>query len=147
MNPPYALQLANGWTKLNLYSNILAVLIILPCYFFLSKRYGSIGAAISWLILNIGYLIVLIPFMHKKLLKNEKYNWYLFDIGIPVLIGGIIVVVSKLFLARLILSNSQIIITIAIVFIITFFSIGFSMFYTRNNLIERLEKYKHKFLN
>jgi O-antigen/teichoic acid export membrane protein len=147
MNPPYALQLANGWTKLNLYSNILAVLIIIPCYFFLSKSYGSIGAAISWLILNIGYLIVLIPFMHKKLLKNEMYNWYLFDVGIPILIGGIIVLVSKLFLARQILSNSQMIITIAIVFIITFLSIGFSMYYTRNNLIILLKEYKQKFLN
>jgi hypothetical protein len=35
MNPPYALQLANGWTKLNLYSNLVAIAIILPGYFIL----------------------------------------------------------------------------------------------------------------
>ena len=146
MNPPYALQLANGWTKLNLYSNLVAVLIILPCYFFLSKKYGSIGAALSWLILNIGYLLILTPFMHKKLLKNEMYDWYIFDLGIPVLTGSIVVIASKLFLANQILSNSQIIIKIVIVFFITFLSVGFSMSSTRNNLFERFYKYKQIFL-
>jgi O-antigen/teichoic acid export membrane protein len=147
MNPPYALQLANGWTKLNLYSNILAVIIILPCYYFLSKMYGSIGAAISWLILNIGYLLVLIPFMHKKVLKNEMYNWYLFDLGFPVLTGSIVVIACKFFLANQILTNNQIIIKFLIVFSITFLSVGFSMSSTRNNLLERFSNYKHIFFN
>jgi O-antigen/teichoic acid export membrane protein len=78
---PYALQLANNWTKLALYQNILAVFIFGPAIYFATLTWGAIGAAGVWIILNIGYLIVSIQVMHQRLLKKEKLRWYVDDVG------------------------------------------------------------------
>ncbi len=91
---PYCLQLANKWTKLSLYKNIITLFLITPLIFILVKHYGAIGATYVWIILNIGYILIEIPFMHKKILINEKYNWYLYDIVLPLSITFIIFLTS-----------------------------------------------------
>jgi O-antigen/teichoic acid export membrane protein len=85
MNPPYALQLAFGWTKLSLTKNIVALVILVPLIIILTVRYGAVGAASAWLILNIGYVIFEIPVMHAKLLRNEMWRWYWNDVSVPIL--------------------------------------------------------------
>jgi O-antigen/teichoic acid export membrane protein len=84
MHPPYALQLAAGWTKLSFFKNIIAIIIIVPLIIFLAKQYGPVGAASAWLILNLGYLFLEIGVMHLKLLKQEKMKWYLQDVLFPL---------------------------------------------------------------
>jgi hypothetical protein len=51
----------------------------------LVSHYGAVGAAITWLILNLGYVLIVIHVMHKRLLKDEKWRWYFIDVGIPLL--------------------------------------------------------------
>jgi len=85
MNLPYALQIAHAWTKLSLYSNIISSLVQIPLIYFLSIKYGAIGTACAWVILNTGAGIIIIQIMHSKLLKGEKLRWYLKDVGIPML--------------------------------------------------------------
>jgi O-antigen/teichoic acid export membrane protein len=80
---PLALQLAAGWTKLSLYKNLVAALLYIPCIFFAVQTYGAIGAAVAWLVLACGYVLLEIPIMHRVLLKSEERRWYLFDIGVP----------------------------------------------------------------
>lgn len=83
MNPPYALQLAYGWTKLNVLSNVLAVVVLAPGIVVLATEYGSLGAASAWLLLNIGYIALIPPVMHHRLLRSELKSWYLRDIAAP----------------------------------------------------------------
>ncbi len=94
MNPPYALQLAFGWTSLPLYVNLLSVLILGPLTILGVMYYGAVGGAAAWLILNISYVIFWIAIMHKRILTKEKYRWYWQDVGIPfgvsLLIPGLI---------------------------------------------------------
>jgi O-antigen/teichoic acid export membrane protein len=142
MNPPYALILANGWTKLNLYSNFVAILIILPCYFFLSRKYGGLGAAVSWLILNLGYLLIFIPFMHKRLLKKEMIKWYLFDLGIPLFTGSLVVIASKYFFPDNDYSNIEKIIKLTSVFFVTLITVLLSMSSTRQLFYTYINKCK-----
>jgi O-antigen/teichoic acid export membrane protein len=142
MNPPYALQLANGWTKLNLYSNLVAIAIILPGYFILSKKYGGLGAAVTWLILNLGYLVVLIPFMHKRLLKKEMVKWYLFDLGIPIFTGSFVVIASKYLFPNTDYNNVQMIIKLTCVFFITLITVSLSMPLTRHIVYTYINKYR-----
>ncbi len=85
MNPPYALQLAFGWTKLSLIKNIVALVIFVPLIIILTRHYGPVGAASAWLILNIGYVVFEIPVMHVKLLRNEMWRWYWNDVSVPIL--------------------------------------------------------------
>jgi len=92
MNIPYALQLAHGWIKLSILSNIIAVIILVPALFWMISRYGVIGAASIWTALNIGYVLFNSPIIHAKLLKGEFKHWLVSDFGIPTLVALIIVV-------------------------------------------------------
>ena len=86
MNLPYGLQLAHAWTKLALYTNIIASIVLVPMIYFLATRYGVVGAASAWVILNTGYVLICIQIMHSRLLKGEQWRWYFNDVG-PTLVG------------------------------------------------------------
>jgi len=87
---PYALQLASGWTRLSIYINFVSVLILVPLIIILTKRYGVVGAASVWVILNAGYIIIGIPLMHRRLLSTEKWRWYFTDVGRPFLAAVVV---------------------------------------------------------
>lgn len=80
---PYALQLAFGWTKLAFLGNIVSVLLLVPLMILFTKIYGAVGAACVWVILNVGYMFISLPIMHRRLLHNEKRRWYCEDVGLP----------------------------------------------------------------
>jgi len=85
MNLPYGLQLAHAWTKLTLYTNIIASIVLVPMIYFLATRYGVVGAASAWVILNTGYVLICIQIMHSRLLKREQWRWYFNDVAVPLL--------------------------------------------------------------
>jgi O-antigen/teichoic acid export membrane protein len=97
MHPPYALQIAYGWTSLSVYGNMIALIVLIPLLFYLTSKYGVIGGALPWLLLNLGYFIITIPFMHIKILKHEKWKWYLQDIGIPLFTCLLVAILGRLF--------------------------------------------------
>ena len=84
MNLPYAMQLAYGWTKLGLYSNVVAVVALVPLIFFMALHYGAVGAATVWIVLNSGYVLISLQIMHRRLLKGEQWRWYAIDVGLPL---------------------------------------------------------------
>lgn len=92
MHIPYALQLAHGWTRLAFTANVIGVLLLVPLIFVLATRYGAVGAAVVWVLLNTGYILFSIPIMHRRLLKGEMGYWYKVDIGCP-LVGALPIVV------------------------------------------------------
>jgi len=93
---PYTLQLAYGWTKLSVFKNIIAILLLTPLMILLVKYHGATGAALAWIILNLGYLVIEVPIMHRRLLKGELWSWYLYDVAIPLIIAVPIVLLAKL---------------------------------------------------
>ena len=84
MNIPYGLQLASGWTGLAFWQNVIAALLLAPLTYFLAIRYGLTGAAMPWLILNVGYVLISAPLMHRVMLKSAKWNWYRSSVLFPV---------------------------------------------------------------
>lgn len=86
---PYALVLAYGWTSLSLKMNCLNIAVLIPILFLLVSRLGAIGAGIGWLTLNTAYMIFFIYFMHNRLLKTEKWKWYIYDILLPA-VGAVV---------------------------------------------------------
>ena len=91
MNVPYALQLANGWTKLVVYMNIVALIVLIPALFVAVNTLGAIGGAMIWLALNAGYILFGLVFMHRKILVNEMPRWLISDFGVPVALSGAII--------------------------------------------------------
>lgn len=96
MQLPYSLQLSHGWTKLALYMNLVSVAVLIPCMVYLTSLYGAIGAAIVWVLLNAGYVLIGIQLMHRRLLKAEKWNWYFQDFATPL--TGVLVVALPAYL-------------------------------------------------
>jgi O-antigen/teichoic acid export membrane protein len=129
MTIPYALQLAYGWTKLTLYSNIIAVIILLPSIIIATRHYGPVGAACSWLSLNVGYLLIQLPIMHTRLLPTAKLKWYIHDIVFPLIASLSIILIGKLLFENMsnydksslfIISYLMIVYTISLIFSILF---------------------------
>lgn len=85
---PYQFQLANAWTGLTVKINAVAVAALVPAILWVVPRYGAIGAAWVWVVLNGGYLTFSIYFMHRRLLRAEKWCWYRQDVLIPILAAG-----------------------------------------------------------
>jgi O-antigen/teichoic acid export membrane protein len=87
MHLPYALQLAYGWTKLAFYINVVAVLILVPSIILMASFYGAVGAAIVWVVLNSGFVLVGIQLTHHRLLRGEQWKWYFEDVGLPLTVA------------------------------------------------------------
>ena len=81
---PYQMQLAHGWTSLTIKFNIVAIGLLVPAILLVVPAYGAIGAARIWVTLNAGYLMLYIPLMHRRLLRAEKWCWYLQDVALPL---------------------------------------------------------------
>jgi O-antigen/teichoic acid export membrane protein len=84
---PYQTQLAHGWTSLSIRINIIATAIIVPAILWVTPRFGAEGAAWAWVCLNTGYVLISIHFMYQRILRTEKWRWYVQDVFIPLLAG------------------------------------------------------------
>lgn len=81
---PLALQLAYGWTSLNLKLNLVAVPSLIVGLFVFVPAYQAVGAAWCWVVVCAAKLLVTIPLMHRRLLKDEIWSWFLEDLCCPV---------------------------------------------------------------
>jgi O-antigen/teichoic acid export membrane protein len=94
MHMPYMTQLATGWTSLAVRINIIAVVLIIPAILWATPKFGAAGAAWVWVALNVGYVLIGVDFMYRKILKAEKWRWYIQDILKPLgagLLGSVAV--------------------------------------------------------
>ena len=83
ITPAYTLQIAAGWTRLSIQTNAVAVPLILALVLLLTPIHGPVGAVISWLVINLGYYLFYIPLMHRKLLTDQLWRWWLLDTLLP----------------------------------------------------------------
>ncbi|HKB43972.1 MAG TPA: oligosaccharide flippase family protein, partial [Chitinophagaceae bacterium] len=83
---PYQYTLAVGWLRFGINISLVAILFFLPIIFFAAYRYGAIGGAFMWMILNMAYFIFAMLYLFSKHLRKENKQWYLVDIGRPLLV-------------------------------------------------------------
>jgi O-antigen/teichoic acid export membrane protein len=80
---PYAIQLAYGWTNLSLVWGLISISVCVPILFIVTKRFGVVGAATVWAALNVTSLVLVVPIMHRRLLRGETWAYFR-DIGVPL---------------------------------------------------------------
>ena len=85
MHIPYGLQLASGWIRLAFWQNVAAIVLMVPLTFYFATHYGITGAALPWLILNIGYVVVGAPLMYRMMLQGTKWQWFRSSVVYPFL--------------------------------------------------------------
>ncbi len=76
MQMPNGALLAHGWTRIPLVVNLVAVVFIIPTILLVVPRFGTAGAAGVWLLLNIGYVLIEIPLIHRRMLPGEMWPLY-----------------------------------------------------------------------
>lgn len=101
MHFPYALQLAYGDTRLPLLINGILLAALVPLITFLAKRYGAVGGAASWAVLNAIYLLVGTWLTHRVLLRGSGLRWLTRDVLVSLatstlFVGGIGAVIRTL---------------------------------------------------
>lgn len=94
---PYQLQIAHGWTSLAIKTNVVAVMLVIPAIFWTVPRYGPVGAAWIWMGLNAAYTLIIIQFMHRRLLPDEKWRWYFSDVLLPISGAAGVMLLAQLF--------------------------------------------------
>lgn len=95
MHIPYAMQLAHSYTRLALLQNIIAVILLAPLTWFLATHYGLTAAALPWLIVNAGYVVLSAPLMHSYLALPGLREWYINSIFKPALYSGCFMVLAE----------------------------------------------------
>ena len=83
MNLPYAIQLAHGWTRLAIGTNLVALALGIPFCILAVAHFGITGAAGLWFVVNLAFVAIAIPMMHRRFLRGEMTGWYIRDILPP----------------------------------------------------------------
>lgn len=77
---PHCLQWAKGDLKLHVIGNILFLILLTPSLIWATMQYGVMGAAYSWLGVNMAYFLILTPLVHKRFVKGLHKRWLFNDI-------------------------------------------------------------------
>ena len=93
---PTYLQVAAGWPQLTMYTNLAGAVALVPAIAYMSTHYGAPGAASVWLLLNLCYLFITIPVMHRRLLRGDKWSWYGRDVLLPVIAASAVGLLFRL---------------------------------------------------
>lgn len=111
---PYALQLASGWTTLTMYINAGALVVMAPLAFVIGHYFGATGVASLSVALNLLYVLVTVPLMHRRLLKGQQWTWYGTDVGLPLAVALLSVMIWRPFVSPL-LSSLELVCVLVIV--------------------------------
>jgi O-antigen/teichoic acid export membrane protein len=85
MTLPYTAMVAHGWTRLTMVANLVAVALLVPAILLVVPVAGAEGAAAIWVVLNAGYLLVVVPLMHRRILAGELGRWAAQGVALPLL--------------------------------------------------------------
>ncbi len=105
---PYSIQLASGKTKLVFISNLIAISFLVPIMILMTLKFQALGAAFSWFVLNISYLIFLVPKMHYFLVTNGMQGWFINNIIYPFFLTLTIVLITKIIFSIININNLSI---------------------------------------
>jgi O-antigen/teichoic acid export membrane protein len=133
-------QMANNRTLLTTLMQSAVLMICIPALALAAHFGGLEGAVLVWPILQLGYLVIYIYAMHRKLIVQEKKKWLLQDILLPA--SG---AVAACGLCRLCLSpflhGFTGILLLVFIAILTMLAAGFMSSILRCELRERLSNF------
>jgi len=124
---PSSCASAFGWPQLVAYTNGFQAILIAPLMILFIHLFEVTGAAIVYVLMNSTYVIFLTPLLIKRFFKGQAYQWFVFDLGIPLLISFFLCFLSSKLMPQgltLPLTIVWIIITAFIVFLATLLTLS-----------------------
>lgn len=92
---PSTLELSLGNAILVLRLNWFAVLVLAPLTCFMAWRWGSIGAAWAWVLMNAAYFAVIVTFVHRRRLRDGQREWWQRAFLRPLIAGSVLASAAK----------------------------------------------------
>lgn len=92
---PVVMAIAYGWVRFTFYRGLVLSILFVPLLVVLSLEYAGTGAALAWLLLNLGQLLVLPPVIHRKILPGELKQWYVNDVGVPLISSFLVLIIAR----------------------------------------------------
>jgi O-antigen/teichoic acid export membrane protein len=86
--PCYLMQLAAGWTRLSIITNIVTLCLFIPAVLLSVQHFGMVAGAVCWVLVNLGYVFVQVPLAHRRILRGQFAAWLLGDVLLPVAIAA-----------------------------------------------------------
>jgi hypothetical protein len=96
-------------------------------------KYGAVGGAVVWIVINILYFFTATHIMHRRILKGEKWKWYFEDLALPFITAILVAGTGKLLLP-ISSTRFETIVKLIIISALTFLFTAFSTKATRNYL-------------
>lgn len=94
MNPPYALQLSSGWTRLGVSINLFLVALFVPAVLVFVPAHGPMACATIWTALMAVYLGLGLPLTHRRILRGEALRCWSRDFA-PATIASLTVLAAS----------------------------------------------------
>ena len=98
MYPAYTAQVANGWTRLLFTFSVCAASLFAPVLVVLTMQYGAVGASTVWPSLNLSFIAIMVPLMHRRILREEMGRWYRDDLLVPSAVALVVIAAARLLL-------------------------------------------------
>lgn len=92
---PFQVQFALGKMKLHVIGNIIFGLLLIPGIVITATHYGAVGVGAYWCFLSLFWLLIWIPFVHRRLLPSIGIRWYARNWGLGLAIGTVILFISR----------------------------------------------------
>ncbi|HVR89986.1 MAG TPA: oligosaccharide flippase family protein [Novosphingobium sp.] len=80
---PYYFQLATGWTSLSIWTNAVALAIMVPSLLLFVPRYGANAGVWTWVAVASVYFFGALNVMFGRMLPGARWRFYLIDTGLP----------------------------------------------------------------
>jgi O-antigen/teichoic acid export membrane protein len=117
MGIPYDLTVARGWASFGFYQNLISAILLVPVMLVLATHFGGIGTATAWLALNTGYVLISAPIIHRRMLRGELRQWYLVDVGRPLVLSFVVTGLGRWLIPRNAALWLQLILIVALWFV------------------------------
>ena len=75
MSTCYILAVASGHTRIPLRINLWGIGIYLPVLYWLVTHWGLTGAGLAWMLLNLYYLVGMLPFTQRQIMQSSSFSW------------------------------------------------------------------------
>ncbi|NML15080.1 lipopolysaccharide biosynthesis protein [Azohydromonas caseinilytica] len=76
----YYLQFAKGDVRLHLVGNLIFLTVLVPAIWLATLHYGAQGAGWAWLTINVVYLLLWVPLVHRRFAPGLHGSWLLRDV-------------------------------------------------------------------
>jgi len=92
----FYLALANGYTKINLYTGIVCLIIVIPLIIYSITNFGMIGATFPWVLINVSSFFLIGIHIVTKFLPKQLSSWLIWDVFLPIIVTLIVVILIEM---------------------------------------------------